>query len=79
MLELRGKSDIGVKIKTQVIALLVQANAGLARSDFPDFNDSNKLRGGRRKVERLTNLINNFASPQLDFTQIASSTTTEAG
>jgi RHS repeat-associated protein len=32
MLELRGKSDIGDKINTQVIAPLVQANARLARS-----------------------------------------------
>jgi type I restriction enzyme M protein len=36
MLELRGKSDIGDKINTQVIAPLVNANARLARSDFPD-------------------------------------------
>ncbi|MFI5165242.1 MAG: N-6 DNA methylase [Thermoanaerobaculales bacterium] len=69
MLELRGKSDIGDKINTQVIAPLVQANDRLARSDFPDFNDSNKLGEGQAKVERLTNLINIFASPQLDFSQ----------
>jgi type I restriction enzyme M protein len=69
MLELRGKSDIGDKVNTQVIAPLVQANARLARSDFPDFNDSNKLGEGLAKVERLTNLINIFASPQLDFSQ----------
>jgi type I restriction enzyme M protein len=69
MLELRGKSDIGDKINTQVIAPLVQANARLARSDFPDFNDSNKLGEGQAKVDRLTNLINIFASHQLDFSQ----------
>src|SRR6266487_1660243 len=69
MLALRGKSDIGDKINTQVIAPLVQANARLARSDFPDFNDSNKLGEGQARVERLTNLINIFASPQLDFSQ----------
>jgi type I restriction enzyme M protein len=69
MLALRGKSDIGDKINTQVIAPLVQANARLARSDFPDFNDSNKLGEGQAKVERLTNLINIFASPALDFSQ----------
>jgi type I restriction enzyme M protein len=62
MLELRGKSDIGDKINTQVIAPLVQANARLARTDFPDFNDSNKLGEGQAKVDRLTNLINIFAS-----------------
>jgi len=69
MLALRGKSDIGDKINTQVIAPLVHANERLARSDFPDFNDSNRLGEGQAKVERLTNLINIFASPQLDFSQ----------
>jgi type I restriction enzyme M protein len=69
MLALRGKSEIGDKINTQVIAPLVQANDRLARSDFPDFNDSTKLGEGQAKVERLTNLVNIFASPQLDFTQ----------
>jgi len=69
MLALRGKSDIGDKINTQVIAPLVQANDRLARSDFPDFNDSNKLGEGQAKVERLTNLVNIFARPQLDFSQ----------
>ena len=69
MLALRGKSDIGDKINTQVIAPLVQANDRLARSDFPDFNDSNKLGEGQAKVERLTNLVNIFANPQLDFSQ----------
>jgi type I restriction enzyme M protein len=69
MLALRGKSDIGDKINTQVIAPLVQANDRLARSDFPDFNDSNKFGEGQAKVERLTNLVNIFASPQLDFSE----------
>ena len=69
MLKLRGKSDIGDKINTQVIAPLVQANTRLAHSDFPDFNDPNKLGQGKEMVERLTNLINIFASPQLDFSQ----------
>jgi type I restriction enzyme M protein len=69
MLELRGKPDIGDKINTQVIAPLVDANARLARSDFPDFNDSNKLGEGQAKVDTLTNLINIFASPQLDFSR----------
>ena len=69
MIELRGKSDIGDKINTQVIAPLVQANTRLAHSDFPDFNDPNKLGQGSEMVERLTNLINIFARPELDFSQ----------
>ena len=69
MLELRGLSDIGDRINIQVIAPLVLANTSLARSDFPDFNDPNKLGQGNEMVERLTNLINIFASPQLDFSR----------
>ena len=69
MLELRGKSDIGDRINTQVIAPLVQANTRLARSEFSDFNDPNKLGQGNEMVERLTNLINIFARPDLDFSQ----------
>ncbi len=69
MLELRGKSDIGDRINTQVIAPLVQANGRLARSDFPDFNDPNRLGQGNEMVERLTNLIGIFANPNLDFSQ----------
>jgi type I restriction enzyme M protein len=69
MLALRGKSDVGDKINTQIIAPLVQANDRLARSDFPDFNDPNKLGQGKEMVERLTNLINIFADPRLDFSQ----------
>ena len=69
MLDLRGKIDIGDRINTQVIAPLVQANTSLARSDFPDFNDPNKLGQGNEMVERLTNLINIFARTALDFSQ----------
>lgn len=69
MLDLRGKNDIGDKINTQVIAPLVQANTRLARSDFPDFNDPNRLGQGNEMVERLTSLINIFARPDLDFSR----------
>ncbi len=69
MLALRGKSYIGDRINTQVIAPLVQANDRLARSDFPDFNDSNKLGEGQAKVDRLTKLINIFADARLDFSK----------
>jgi type I restriction enzyme M protein len=67
MLDLRGKSTVGDKINTQVIAPLVQANARLARSDFLDFCDSNKLGEGQAKVKRLTNLINICNGLQLEF------------
>ena len=79
MLALTGKSDIGDKINTQVIAPLVDANARLARSDFPDFNDSNKLGEGQAKVERLTNLINIFAEARSSTSRrTAPSTTTSS-
>jgi len=67
MVALKGKADIGDKINTQVIQPLIEANARLARSDFPDFNDPNKLGDGREMVDRLTNLIGIFQKPELDF------------
>lgn len=69
MVALKGKANIGEKINTQVIAPLVEANARLARSDFPDFDDSNKLGDGAQKVEKLGNLIAIFENPALDFSQ----------
>ncbi len=69
MVALKGKSDIGDKINTQVIQPLIDANARLARSDFPDFNDPNKLGEGQAMVDRLTNLIGIFQKPELDFSK----------
>ena len=43
MIALKGKSDIGDKINTQIIQPQIDANSRLARTDFPDFNDPNKL------------------------------------
>ena len=69
MIALKGKSDIGDKINTQVIAPLINANERIARTDFPDFNDPNKLGEGQAMVERLTNLVGIFQNPALDFSQ----------
>ncbi len=69
MIALKGKSDIGDKINTQIIQPLIEANSRLARTDFPDFNDPNKLGEGQAMVERLTNLIGIFQKPELDFSQ----------
>jgi type I restriction enzyme M protein len=69
MLELRGKDDIGDKINTQIIQPLIDENSRLSRSDFPDFNDPNKLGEGKAMVDRLTNLINIFNSQTLDFSK----------
>ena len=40
-----------------------------SRSDFPDFNDTNKLGDGAQKVEKLGNLIAIFENPALDFSK----------
>jgi len=69
MIALKGKSDIGDKINTQIIAPLVAANARLSKSDFPNFNDPNKLGEGKDMVEKLSNLIGIFQKPELDFSQ----------
>jgi type I restriction enzyme M protein len=67
MIALKGKPDIGEKINTQIIQPLIDANERLARSDFPDFNDPNKLGEGQAMVDRLSNLIGIFQKPELDF------------
>jgi type I restriction enzyme M protein len=67
MVALTGDSDIGNKINTQIIQPLIDANTRLARADFPDFNDPNKLGDGQTRVERLGNLIAIFNNPALNF------------
>lgn len=69
MVALKGKPDIGDKINKQVIQPLINENSRLARSDFPDFDDPNKLGEGAAKVERLSNLIGIFQNPALDFSK----------
>ncbi|MFA7174957.1 MAG: class I SAM-dependent DNA methyltransferase [Kiritimatiellia bacterium] len=69
MVRLKGQSDIGDKINTQIIRPLIENNSKLARSDFPDFNDPNKLGEGQAMVERLTNLVSIFQKPELDFSK----------
>src|SRR5205085_64048 len=69
MVALKGKSDIGDKINTKVIQPLIDANSRLARTDFPDFNDPNKLGEGQAMVDCLTNLVSIFQKPELDFSK----------
>ena len=69
MVALTGNPEIGDLINTQVIQPLVDANERLARTDFPDFNDPNKLGDGSEKEKRISNLIAIFNSPDLDFAQ----------
>lgn len=67
MVALKGNLEIGDRINTQVIQPLVDANTMLARTDFPDFDDPNKLGEGSDKVDRLERLIAIFQNPNLDF------------
>lgn len=67
MVALTGDPDIGNKVNTQIIQPLIDANTRLARADFPDFNDPNKLGDGDARKDRLGNLIAIFNDPALDF------------
>lgn len=66
MVALKGKPDIGDKINKKIIQPLMDANK---LSDFPDFNDANKLGSGKEMVDRLTNLIAIFENKALDFSK----------
>lgn len=67
MVALKGNPEIGDRINKQVIQPLVDENMMLARTDFPDFDDPNKLGEGSDKVDRLERLIAIFQNPNLDF------------
>lgn len=67
MVALKNDKEIGDKINKQIIAPLVEANSRLASSDFPNFNDPNKLGDGNEMVQRLGNLISIFEKPELNF------------
>ena len=54
MVALKGTPNIGDDINKKIISPLEKANQ---LSDFPDFNDANKLGTGKEMVDRLTNLI----------------------
>ena len=66
MVALKGRSDIGDKINTKIIAPLANANK---LSDMPDFNDASKLGSGQEMVDRLTNLVAIFENKALDFSK----------
>lgn len=69
MVMLKGKPDIGDQINKKIIAQLISSNKQLSQSEFPDFNDPNKLGSGKDMVDRLTNLIAIFEKPELDFSK----------
>lgn len=65
MLQHRGKSDIGDQIN-KIIGEFAKNNK-LSVITEADFNDDAKLGKDKDKVDRLTNLLNIFNKPELDF------------
>ena len=68
MLKHRGKTDIGDKIN-KVIGEFAKANNLTGIITEADFDDSAKLGSGKDKVDLLTNLLNIFNKPELDFSK----------
>ncbi|MCX6644641.1 MAG: type I restriction-modification system subunit M [Candidatus Bathyarchaeota archaeon] len=66
MVALKGKPTIGDDINKKIIGPIAEANK---LSEMPDFNNSEKLGGGKDMVDRLTSLIGIFENPELDFSK----------
>lgn len=64
MVALKGNSQIGDLINTQIIGPIAEANK---LSEMPDFANPDKLGSGPDMVKKLTNLIAIFENPALDF------------
>ena len=66
MLQYRGKSEIGDKMNI-IIGEFAKNNGLSGIITEADFVDDSKLGTGKDKVDRLTNLLNIFNKPELDF------------
>lgn len=66
MVALKGQSDIGDQINKKIIRPLEDANRIRIKADF---DDSALLGNGKEKVDKLTNLIAIFESPDLNFSK----------
>lgn len=66
MLDHRGKSDVGDQIN-KIIGEFAKNNNLSGIITEADFNDDAKLGTGKEKVDRLSNLLNIFNKPELDF------------
>ncbi|MFN7725903.1 MAG: N-6 DNA methylase, partial [Rubrivivax sp.] len=66
MVALKGRTDIGDKINTKIVAPLEKANHIRIKADF---NSDELLGQGKEKVDKLTNLIGIFESKDLDFSK----------
>src|SRR6266513_1259521 len=66
MVALQGDKEIGDKMN-KIISKLAEANELKGTIDVADFNDADKLGKGKEMVDRLSNLVAIFDSPNLDF------------
>jgi type I restriction enzyme M protein len=66
MVKLKGQADIGDKIN-KIIGELAKANDLTGVITVADFNDDERLGKGKDKVDKLSNLIEIFEKPELDF------------
>nr|WP_287424735.1 class I SAM-dependent DNA methyltransferase [Candidatus Brachybacter algidus] len=64
MVALIGNSEIGDKINKLILNPIKEANR---LTDFPDFNDENKLGKGKDLVDTVSNLVRIFNDPSLNF------------
>lgn len=68
MVALKGSAEIGDRIN-KIISKLAEANDLKGVIDGTDFNDAEKLGGGKEMVEKLSNLVAIFDDPALNFRQ----------
>ncbi len=68
MLKYRGKAEIGDKINT-IIGEFAKNNGLTGIITEADFEDNAKLGSGKDKIDLLTNLLNIFNKPELDFSK----------
>ena len=68
MLKYRGKPEIGDKINT-IIGEFAKNNGLTGIITEADFEDNAKLGNGKDKIDLLTNLLNIFNKPELDFSK----------
>src|SRR5437879_3412176 len=66
MVALKGDKEIGDKIN-KIIGKLAEANDLKGVIDVADFDDEDKLGTGKDMVDRLSNLVEIFDQPELDF------------
>jgi len=66
MVKHKGKSDIGERIN-KIIGAFAQANGLTGVITVADFDDDEKLGKGKDKIDKLSNLLEIFGKPELDF------------